>query len=658
MRRTITTFVRAHFTVLILPLITSVSAWLALQGWAGRITSVDLIPHARDAALLLNNGAIPSHGCLSSLGSYIPPGASWLLVPGQWLFSDPRLETVPAALALHFATVTGVYCLAAWCWTRTAGVWAALLFAFSPMALQLASNTWWHRFPMAATVWFAFFAVRWVWDRKPRWLAAAVLVLMLGLYVHMEGLPLAMVLPLLWLIWRPPVFSRAMLVALGIGLLVWSPYLRFEHGRHYADLKSQVGLQSLLYAPPALERLNALLAHYGLPVVEPPKTATPLSYKACVLDATSTLALHMTRVPRSISSNLTFYGLGEKATLAVSLLLLLFLAANGLPALRRWHKEMDELADRLSAPRVWTALGILAWLAAVGLNERLLVWLLCVDGHIEDCTQNSILFGQATMALTGTVLLLRRSVLAALRRGLLRAPCRATPLVFVLLPVWLLLAWMSSDSTPYRAWLLWPLQIACLVGMILTASEACTRQLTQGSPGGSPSATSSVPLFGGIGGRFFPRLTRLATLSSLAVLTVTSPPFLDRIQAWHREGWRGESDEVKALQFLARTIKAEGRPTTAIGYVTPFSPFMLHFRVLDPGYKVGGTYDWYLGSGYAITNTDLDPSGLSAHDVYRLVAARRPVGLEVGPLPAPKDGWRPIRRYGLYTVLKNGSEIP
>jgi hypothetical protein len=64
----------------------------------------------------------------------------------------------------------------------------------------------------------------------------------------MEIAPILLILPAIWLYYRPPLRLWPLLVGGALTLLIWYPYLQFEYGRNFVDLKSQLLLQNLLPA--------------------------------------------------------------------------------------------------------------------------------------------------------------------------------------------------------------------------------------------------------------------------------------------------------------------------------------------------------------------------------------------------------------------------
>ncbi len=78
-----------------------------------------------------------------------------------------------------------------------------------------------------------------------RYLAAALMTWLTGMFVFMEVAPAVFILPVVWALYRPPVRSRGLAAATALAVLMWYPYLRFEATRGFADIRSQLLLQSL-----------------------------------------------------------------------------------------------------------------------------------------------------------------------------------------------------------------------------------------------------------------------------------------------------------------------------------------------------------------------------------------------------------------------------
>ena len=619
-------------------LLAVVSMLLAMQGWGGTLVGFDLVPHAMDAERFLAKGVIPSHGCLSSLGSYIPPGTTWLMIPGQLLFSDPRLVVVPGAFILHVLTLAGVYVLGRWSWNSRVGLYAACVFAFSPIALGTAASLW-PRYPMAATVWGCYFLCRWAYDKRAGSLGLAILVILLGLYVHLEGLLLFGVIPLLWFVFRPPVRLKVVAIALAIGFLVWWPYLLFEGSRNFLDLKSQLGQVSLLYTKSTLAQVNHLAQQHGLPLIEEAKPSVfapgKMPLKARVLEYSDFIVQKLWSAAQSVGSNLKSYGCGEWVASVLSIIMLTFLFMRGLPHVREVLHPLAKQVIRESMKsiypyrRVVTVVGAVALLMAFVANEWVLGRLMSSDGSMESYTILAIRLFQVVLAFTGTALLFRRPVKRWVGIGVRWQASHLSVIALVLGVPWLIMAMMVAPDVPYRFWNYWPVQVVALAGILTMAvgKWARHRKLLQGM-----------------------------ILAGVALVMMCNSAVIQHISAWHREGYRGDSDEVKATQHLAEMIRADGVQDLSIGYGIPFSPYMAYYRVFDDVYKVGLPYDWHLKTAYGITNASDSPSGLSDRDRYRLVSSRPVSGHHLRVDMVNGAGWKMIGQYGEYSCWRKTVE--
>src|SRR5207244_8404193 len=84
---------------------------------------------------------------------------------------------------------------------------AVVLYGLSGLGLFSAGSLWPIGHP-SFYVWMAYFAILWVARKDAKYVAAALVVWTVGMYDDMAITPAALVLPALWLIYRPPLFSR------------------------------------------------------------------------------------------------------------------------------------------------------------------------------------------------------------------------------------------------------------------------------------------------------------------------------------------------------------------------------------------------------------------------------------------------------------------
>jgi hypothetical protein len=211
----------------------------------------DFVIPGDQAEQFLASGKLPEKACISNLGSYIPPGVAWLEIPGL-LLHRPLFLQLPAAIVLFILTLIGIYLLGKECAGPWTGCGAMALFGFYQNSLHWAQSIWPRGFPVCY-VWIALFTLWWVKRRKPTYFFGALLVLLLGLSVHLELIFAAIPVALTWIWLRPPIGKWAAPLAVLCSLVVWGPYLHFEAGRHFLELRSQLFLSQLPRLNPATE---------------------------------------------------------------------------------------------------------------------------------------------------------------------------------------------------------------------------------------------------------------------------------------------------------------------------------------------------------------------------------------------------------------------
>ncbi|HVX31201.1 MAG TPA: glycosyltransferase family 39 protein [Nitrolancea sp.] len=229
-------------------LLLGAAGWLlALQGWKSRPPAFDMLTYFNNADALVHRGAIPRVGDVSSYGSFSPPGTSWFMALGLFVFNDPRLYEKVGSGLLYIGTLLGVFFLARAAFGSRCAYLAIVLYALSSLGLSIAGSLWPIGHPFFY-VWMGYLAVQWVKRQQGRYLAAALLVWVIGMNVDMTIAPAVLALPVVWLVYRPPLLSRSLLVAGALGMAVWFPYLQFTAGRGFTDLSSQLLRQSIVPA--------------------------------------------------------------------------------------------------------------------------------------------------------------------------------------------------------------------------------------------------------------------------------------------------------------------------------------------------------------------------------------------------------------------------
>ncbi|KAF0093342.1 MAG: hypothetical protein E1N59_2936 [Puniceicoccaceae bacterium 5H] len=198
----------------------------------------DLVRDAQNAAGLLESGQIPTHGGVNSYFSLNVPGVAYGIALGGLFEPDnvaqaERWGGVLMMLGTALALVLWLRRYWGWTWALLVG----FVFLSFPTGWFYGMNLWPRAHPL--------FLVLLLWSldawsaRGNRWaLGAAVLVYLAGCFWMLEFLPAVLLFGVAWIVRRPPLAWKQGTLGLALGLLLWWPYLHFEHQRGWVDLQS------------------------------------------------------------------------------------------------------------------------------------------------------------------------------------------------------------------------------------------------------------------------------------------------------------------------------------------------------------------------------------------------------------------------------------
>src|SRR5262245_27029007 len=95
---------RAALSTALVLAISAAGQVIAWQGWKSR--SPDERMYAtQQAQAIVQHGALPDRGTLTDFGSYFPPGAAWLIVPGVLTTADARLVELAGCALLYAGAI-------------------------------------------------------------------------------------------------------------------------------------------------------------------------------------------------------------------------------------------------------------------------------------------------------------------------------------------------------------------------------------------------------------------------------------------------------------------------------------------------------------------------------------------------------------------------
>ena len=588
--------------IAVIALVAIISIAINMQGWRSRIPAFDLLTYIYGIRNFLETGVLPQHGDTGSYGSYKPPGTAWLMLPSTVLFADPRLSEYAGTALLHVLTLAGIYLLARDYFGTRCAIMAVLLYGLAEHGLFLAGSLWPNGRP-DFYVWIIYFIQRWVTRNNARYLAAALAVWLLGIYVDMAIVPLIFLFPVIWIYYKPPVHLRPLLVVGAVLLLIWSPYLRFEASRQFVDIRSQLLQQSIYPANYRDSWCNPGLTIQRLAYAS--DTAPPgLISPGDSLNTAPNLYDRLMNSGRAVVDKIISNYRPILPVPGVSyILLLLTLGSMLILSLPGYSASNIETRSRADKHQRWLRR------IAVGLTLGSLLLILCVFIYLSVIRngappgpKSSLVLKMLKITLTsGIAILVLPWITSIMNNTLDRMQVsiqsleqaeRTRLLVFSLLIPWLILLLMAEPGKPERFWWLWPLQAIFLAAFF----------------------TNVLPRF-----RISPVVIWSGQILVLIIVAV-NPFLISKINAWATTGWAGrDAAEIQVVDYITSQIAAQGKDRSAIGYQIFIYPFMAEYNITNPIYKVGAEFDLLFRYRGGIINTNQCAEGIDFYDEYRIV---------------------------------------
>jgi hypothetical protein len=581
---------------LVVLMVAILSIALTMQGWRSRIPAFDNLIYIYDAHDFLETGSLPRFGDTGSYGSYSPPGTAWLMLPGVFLFADPRLFEYLGAALLHLSTLGGLFLLG----RRFFGFWCAclavLLYGFSTTALFFAGSLW----PIARPdflVWVVYFASEWIRRRDARFFGASFAVWGLGMYVDMAILPLLFLFPILWLYYKPPLRLAPVLASVAIIFFVWFPFLQFELPRRFADIRSQVFQQPIHPANPEKSWCDASLTlRRWEDDISTPQQVQMQSMSAGDADLFDRLWNVGDKALSSFQA-ITSTSLASFILLLLTLGCLLLSSVSG--AIQNQTSKTAPV-DFRHGRLFWFAVGLILFGLLLG-GLLILIGSLGLDAILQGSKRLLIEKLQKISLFSGACLLGCSWVAAIAQRFLVRLGIQIQPperaeasrlLVIGLLVPWFLLLLLAEPGKPERFIWLWPLQSLFLAAFF----------------------TNILPRLN------VPWSFMRAGLVAIVLLVVVNPFLAARVKAWTQAGWSGkDAEEIQVVDSIVDLIQVEGKKEAAIGYQIFIYPFMADYNVTNPLYKVGAEFDLIFQFKHGIKNTNQCAEGFIDWDEFRIV---------------------------------------
>jgi hypothetical protein len=600
----------------------TVTMLVRYQGWKSQeLANLDMFPYYQGVQDFLSTGRVLEKGELSSYSSDNPPGTFYLILPGILLTPDPRLQDLAGNTILVYGTLIFLYLVAREVAGRVVALPATVVFALSRLGFMGVYPIGHPIFILASL----YFLLLWI-NRRAAWaLGAVVAILAYGLYVDLAIIPFLFVIPVLWLIYRPPLGWKSLLVSGLFGLLIWFPYLRYEYTRGFMDMASL-----LLMRPENSVWKNTSTSPIYCYATEPGENDVPngvyLPYiggseiqKRVVYPLPgwkNQAAYESCRILMNIDRNFDgdFFLLGANRYFD-SILWWVFMTGwitFGWVVMRGW-RPMQRIIHTVAVRRKWIPLA----LAAAG---ALVFYLLATPAILEQFAADKSIDHNISLAVTQFREYMPW-IWLAICLGLYLSVYIPDPnpdnvILFIAFSLpWIILLVLAEPGRPERFWYMWPLQVLVMVLFLRWLVERFHR---------------ARPAF-------------WILVIALGVALLPIPFDVERISNGLANGYAGsDSDQWKVAEFLSGEAKTEGVDSLRVEYwlVDSNSPI----NPLHPENHFSDWFDYLLLVRFSVHNLESTTAG-SAGTVWEVV------DVQMGP-PDSLKGASPVATIGHYSIYQ------
>jgi len=227
---------------------------------------IDYVPLIWRGWQFLQGGPFPAVGTLSSVAAYNMPFLVWLHLPALALTHHAGLTMLLTMLAWNALTSAYLYALGRVLFRPIVGVFAVLIFAFSPVGISGAYTSWAQLLLPGFYTMTLYHLWQWHATDKARHLALCGVIALCAFMTHFSAIMLFPSLLLGALLLRVRWSLRPLLIGGAIGGLLLAPYLLFEVGRGFADVRA-FATRKVQIAPDILAQYEQYKAENRLPVV-------------------------------------------------------------------------------------------------------------------------------------------------------------------------------------------------------------------------------------------------------------------------------------------------------------------------------------------------------------------------------------------------------
>ena len=198
----------------------------------------DYVPIVARGQAWLDGGAFPVLGTLSSVAAFNMPFLVWMQIPALLFTRDVRFVLVCTQLVFNLLGTWVVFRLGSKIFNRQAGLAAAVLFTFSEVGISSAYTAWAQLLMPGFYVTVAYLLFLWKSENRAWQVALTWILATAAFMTHFSSVFLFAVIVIISFVMRLPLNRRGLLAGIVGSVIMLAPYLVYEAGVDFVDLKA------------------------------------------------------------------------------------------------------------------------------------------------------------------------------------------------------------------------------------------------------------------------------------------------------------------------------------------------------------------------------------------------------------------------------------
>jgi hypothetical protein len=234
---------------------------------------IDYVPLIWRGWQFLQGGPFPAVGTLSSVAAYNMPFLVWMHLPALALTHHAALAMLLTMLVWNALTTAYLYALGRSMFRPSVGLLAVFLFSFSPSGISAAYTSWAQLLLPGFYIMTLYHLWQWSRTNRARHLTLCGVIALCAFMTHFSAIVLFPAMFIGALLLRARWSIKALVVGVVIGAVLLAPYLAFEVGRGFTDIRAFTS-RKVQVVPEVMAQYERYKIDYAAPESVPAVAAT------------------------------------------------------------------------------------------------------------------------------------------------------------------------------------------------------------------------------------------------------------------------------------------------------------------------------------------------------------------------------------------------